>query len=275
MVALTEMGAIIAPPMPGFYHHPATVMDIVDHSVDRVLDLLGRARRTREAVGRSRIDEAAARLRSRASAALSARRPCANCSAPRPSRCRVPRFEDMFRNLKQKKVDGAVVPIENTPGRLGARELRPPAALRTAHRGRDQRAHRAQPDRAAGRAVRQNPARLLAPGGAEPVPGLLRRQPADRKSAVLRHRRQREDGDGGGAARTPAAIASAVAAEIYGARILRRSIEDDRQNFTRFFLLRTPEYARRHPVEAAPPARRGRPRWCSAPATSPARCSAP
>lgn len=34
-----------------------------------------------------------------------------------------------------------------------------------------------------------------------------------------------------------AAIASARAAEIYGARILKRSIEDDRQNFTRFFLL--------------------------------------
>jgi len=47
------------------------------------------------------------------------------------------------------------------------------------------------------------------------------------------------------------AIASAVAADIYGARILRRSIESDRQNFTRFFLLRTPEYSRRHPVTAA------------------------
>lgn len=34
-----------------------------------------------------------------------------------------------------------------------------------------------------------------------------------------------------------AAIASARAAEIYGARILKRSIEDDRQNYTRFFLL--------------------------------------
>ena len=33
------------------------------------------------------------------------------------------------------------------------------------------------------------------------------------------------------------AIASSVAASIYGARILRKSIEDDRQNFTRFFLL--------------------------------------
>ena len=41
MTALAEMGAIIAPPVPAFYHHPQTVMDIVDHSVDRVLDLLG------------------------------------------------------------------------------------------------------------------------------------------------------------------------------------------------------------------------------------------
>ncbi len=47
-----------------------------------------------------------------------------------------------------------------------------------------------------------------------------------------------------------AAIASAVAADIYGAHILKRSIEDDRRNFTRFFLLRKPEYARRHPVTA-------------------------
>ena len=41
MTQLTEMGAIIAPPIPGFYHKPETVLDIVDHSVDRVLDLLG------------------------------------------------------------------------------------------------------------------------------------------------------------------------------------------------------------------------------------------
>src|SRR5229473_2379676 len=38
MTALAEMGAIIAPPIPGFYHHPQTVDDLVDHSVDRVLD---------------------------------------------------------------------------------------------------------------------------------------------------------------------------------------------------------------------------------------------
>ncbi len=41
MTALAEMGAILAPPMPAFYHHPQTVSDIVEHSVDRVLDLMG------------------------------------------------------------------------------------------------------------------------------------------------------------------------------------------------------------------------------------------
>lgn len=41
MTALSEMGAIIAPPIPGFYHNPATIMDLVDHSVERVLDLIG------------------------------------------------------------------------------------------------------------------------------------------------------------------------------------------------------------------------------------------
>jgi 4-hydroxy-3-polyprenylbenzoate decarboxylase len=41
MTALAEMGAIIAPPIPGFYNRPETVMDLVDHSVDRVMDLLG------------------------------------------------------------------------------------------------------------------------------------------------------------------------------------------------------------------------------------------
>lgn len=41
MTALAEMGAILAPPVPAFYHHPQTVADIVEHSVDRALDLLG------------------------------------------------------------------------------------------------------------------------------------------------------------------------------------------------------------------------------------------
>jgi 4-hydroxy-3-polyprenylbenzoate decarboxylase len=41
MTTLAEMGAIIAPPVPAFYHHPESVADIVEHSVDRVLDLIG------------------------------------------------------------------------------------------------------------------------------------------------------------------------------------------------------------------------------------------
>lgn len=41
MASLAEMGAILAPPIPGFYHKPQSVQEIVDHSVDRVLDLLG------------------------------------------------------------------------------------------------------------------------------------------------------------------------------------------------------------------------------------------
>jgi 4-hydroxy-3-polyprenylbenzoate decarboxylase len=40
MAAVTEMGAIVCPPMPAFYLHPRTVEDIVDQSVARVLDLL-------------------------------------------------------------------------------------------------------------------------------------------------------------------------------------------------------------------------------------------
>ena len=43
MTLLAEMGAIIAPPIPGFYNRPSTIEDLVDSSVDRVLDLLGLA----------------------------------------------------------------------------------------------------------------------------------------------------------------------------------------------------------------------------------------
>lgn len=41
MTAVTEMGAIIAPPMPAFYAMPQTLEDLVDHTVGRVLDLFG------------------------------------------------------------------------------------------------------------------------------------------------------------------------------------------------------------------------------------------
>jgi flavin prenyltransferase len=41
MAAATENGAIVFPPVPAFYTRPATVGDIVDHTVGRVLDLFG------------------------------------------------------------------------------------------------------------------------------------------------------------------------------------------------------------------------------------------
>lgn len=39
MTAVTEMGGIIFPPLPNFYHHPSSLEDMVDHSLARVLDL--------------------------------------------------------------------------------------------------------------------------------------------------------------------------------------------------------------------------------------------
>jgi len=41
MTALTEMGAVIAPPLPAFYARPASIEDMVDQSVGRALDLFG------------------------------------------------------------------------------------------------------------------------------------------------------------------------------------------------------------------------------------------
>jgi flavin prenyltransferase len=40
MVAVTEMGGIVCPPVPAFYLRPKTVQDIVDQAVARALDLL-------------------------------------------------------------------------------------------------------------------------------------------------------------------------------------------------------------------------------------------
>jgi polyprenyl P-hydroxybenzoate/phenylacrylic acid decarboxylase-like protein len=45
MVAVTEMGGIIFPPVPALYAKPRTIDDLVDHTVGRVLDLFGIASR--------------------------------------------------------------------------------------------------------------------------------------------------------------------------------------------------------------------------------------
>jgi flavin prenyltransferase len=38
---LTEMGAIVLPPVPAFYHRPRTIEDIVDYTVGKTLDVFG------------------------------------------------------------------------------------------------------------------------------------------------------------------------------------------------------------------------------------------
>ncbi|HTT60284.1 MAG TPA: prephenate dehydratase [Bryobacteraceae bacterium] len=162
-----------------------------------------------------------------------------------------PRFEDVFRSLQEGAASGAVIPIENT-------------LAGSVHENYDHLQHYEFP------IVAETNVRivhnLMAPPG---VPFARIRRVYSHPVALnqclkffARHPRiERITAyDTAGSAkmiveqglRDAGAIASAVAAEIYGAHILRRSIEDDRRNFTRFFLLRTPPYARKHPA-AIPP----------------------
>ena len=41
MTAVTEMGGIIFPPLPAFYQRPQTIAEMVDDTVERVIELLG------------------------------------------------------------------------------------------------------------------------------------------------------------------------------------------------------------------------------------------
>ncbi|MCX8565753.1 MAG: 4-hydroxy-3-polyprenylbenzoate decarboxylase [Glomeribacter sp. 1016415] len=41
MTAVTEMGGVIFPPLPAFYNKPTTLDEMVDHTIGRVLNLLG------------------------------------------------------------------------------------------------------------------------------------------------------------------------------------------------------------------------------------------
>jgi len=161
-----------------------------------------------------------------------------------------PRLEDLFRHLKAGRVAGAVVPIENT-------------LAGSVHENYDHLQHFELP------IVAETSVRivhnLIAPKGvsfarirrvfSHPVAlnqclDFFQRNPQIERIPFY---------DTAGSVKMvmekgftdAAAIASKVAAEIYGGRILRRSIESDRRNFTRFFLLRTEEYARRHPPRAA------------------------
>ena len=41
MTAVTEMGGVIFPPLPAFYHRPQSIDELVDDTIERVLALLG------------------------------------------------------------------------------------------------------------------------------------------------------------------------------------------------------------------------------------------
>lgn len=159
------------------------------------------------------------------------------------------RFEDIFRNLKEGRAAGAIVPIENT-------------LAGSVHENYDHLQNFELP--IVGETSVRIVHNLIAPPGvsfrkirrvfSHPVAlnqclNFFQANPQIEKvpfydtAGSVKMVMEEKLSDAG-------ALASAVAAEIYGGRILRRSVEDDRQNFTRFFLLRTPEYVRRHPIKA-------------------------
>jgi flavin prenyltransferase len=41
MLHATETGAVILPPVPAFYHRPAALEDVIDHTVTKILDQFG------------------------------------------------------------------------------------------------------------------------------------------------------------------------------------------------------------------------------------------
>jgi prephenate dehydratase len=149
------------------------------------------------------------------------------------------RFEEVFQSLRDAKADAAVIPIENT-------------LHGSVHENYDHLVHFELPI-VAETHVRISHSLIARPGVtmkrvrrvfSHPValnqclrffanrPDLERVPFYDTAGSV---KMLMEDGPD-----DAAAIASSIAAGIYGARILKRGIEDDRQNFTRFFLLARP-----------------------------------
>jgi flavin prenyltransferase len=41
LVQVAEMGAVVMPPMPAFYHRPSSLNDVIDQTINRTLDILG------------------------------------------------------------------------------------------------------------------------------------------------------------------------------------------------------------------------------------------
>jgi prephenate dehydratase len=147
-----------------------------------------------------------------------------------------PRFEDVFRALTRRKIDAAVIPIENT-------------LAGSVHENYDHLLH--FDVRIAAETNVRIIHNLIAPPGirfkdirkvySHPVAlnqclrffarhPKIESTPFYDTAGSVKMVMEEKPADA-------AAIASSVAASIYGAHILQRSIEDDRRNFTRFFLL--------------------------------------
>lgn len=151
------------------------------------------------------------------------------------------RFEDVFRSVKQGRATGAVIPIENTLAgsvhenydHLQSFEL--PIVGETSVRIVHNLIAATDVKFAAIRRVYSHPVALNQCLNFFSENPQIERVPFYDTAGSVKMITEKNLADA-------AAIASAVAAEIYGARLLRKSIEDDRQNFTRFFLLRSPRF---------------------------------
>lgn len=160
-----------------------------------------------------------------------------------------PRFEDVFRTLKEGRATGAVVPIENTlAGSVHEnydhlRHFEMPIVAETSVRIVHNLIVKKDVKFSAIRRVFSHPVALNQCLDFFAKNPQIERTPFYDTAGSVKMIAEEGLMDAG-------AIASQVAADIYGTRILRKSIEDDRQNFTRFFLLRRSQ-SRRSPVRSA------------------------
>ena len=153
------------------------------------------------------------------------------------------RFEDVFRALSRGKIDAAVIPVENT-------------LAGSVHENYDHLLH--FDVRITGETNVRIVHNLIAPPGVrfKDIRKVYSHPVALNQCLrfFARHRKLERVSfyDTAGSVKMvmeqnapdAAAIASSVAARIYGGRILKRSIEDDRRNFTRFVLLYPSRHAR-------------------------------
>jgi prephenate dehydratase len=150
-----------------------------------------------------------------------------------------PRFEDAFRSLKERRATGAVVPIENTlAGSVHEnydllQRFQLPIVAETSVRIMHNLIALKPVKFSEIRRVFSHPVALNQCQDFFAENPQIERVPFYDTAGSVKMIVKEKLTDAG-------AIASQVAAEIYDAKILKKSIEDDRQNFTRFFLLRRP-----------------------------------